>query len=471
MTLRPSLYVLLAILLSISFYLGLGFYGLLNNNEGLYAEIAWETLADGHHVIPYLNGVPYIEKPPLLYWLVALSFKIFGKSVFAARFVPATFGMLVCLSLLWFGQALKRPLWGFLSAIILSSFLGFVIFSRMVFFDGVLTAFLTWALLSFYKFYKEGQKGFVRIFFVCSALAALAKGLVALILLGLVVLIFLGVQRNLKFIGKILDPLGIALFLVIFTPWHVMASLQEADFAWFYFINEHVLRFLSKREPHDYYGGPIYYYLPRLAGYMIPWTLLLPFFLRKAYYKKENPLQAFLLVWFLVFLFFFSLSQAKANYYMMTGLPPLALGIASFLENYPYRGRILAVATGLSIALTVGGIWYVHEKGSSFSMEKGSAFLTDDTRPVYLYKRFEELSSLPFYLGHNVPLVSSESQDLLYGQKSRPDSPIFVTKEHIKPHGFMVVHRRDLSEFSNTFAGRYKPIYDEKTYTIFEDIE
>ena len=73
------------------FYGGLGSYALLNNNEGLYAQIAWEMLESGNWVIPHLNGVPYIEKPPLLYWLVAGSFKLFGKNEWAARFVPAPF--------------------------------------------------------------------------------------------------------------------------------------------------------------------------------------------------------------------------------------------------------------------------------------------------------------------------------------------------------------------------------------------
>ena len=113
----------------------------------------------------------------------------------------------------------------------------------------------------------------------------------------------------------------------------------------------------------------------------------------------------------------------------------------------------------------------MHEKGSSFSMEKGSIFLNNTTRPVYLYKRFEDLSSLPFYLGRKIPILDSQSQDLLYGEVNRPESPIFLKKQDINSRGFMVVQRKDLSEFSNAFADSYKPIYDEKTYTIFEGIQ
>ncbi len=468
---KQSSYILLALLLGVSFYFGLSSYGLLNNNEGLYAEISWEMLADGTIIIPHLNGVPYIEKPPLLYWLVALSFKVFGKSVLAARLIPATFGMLTCLSLLWFCRSRQKMKEGFLAAVILATSMGFIIFSRMVFFDGILTAFLTWSLLSFYKFYEGGQKVFLRILFVSSAFAALTKGLVALGLLGLVILIFLWVRGELKLLLKMMDPLAIGLFLLIFLPWHILAALQDKNFCWFYFINEHFLRFLSKREPRDYYSGPLYYYLPRLAAYLVPWVFFMPFFIRKAYYKKDSPLNLFLCIWFFVFLLFFSVSQAKANYYMMVGLPPLVLWMASFLEGYPYRQWILTLSVGISTILTLGGIYYMHEKGSPFSMKKGSVFLNDPTRPVYLYKRFEDLSSLPFYLDRKVPIVDSQSQDLLYGQVNRPNSPLFLRKEEIKPHGFMVVHKRDFSEFSNAFADSYKPIYDEKTYTIFEDIK
>jgi hypothetical protein len=470
MRINQSSYVLLALLFGVSFYFGLSSYGLLNNNEGMYAEIAWETLADGNIIIPHLNGVPYIEKPPLLYWLIALSFKVFGKSVFAARLIPATFGALTCLSLLCFGHSRKKSMQGFLSAIILASSMGFIIFSRMVFFDGILTAFLTWSLLSFYKFYEDGRKVFIRIFFVCAALAALTKGLVALVLLGVVVLIFLGVQRDLKFTVKMLDPISIGLFLIIFMPWHILASLREENFFWFYFINEHVLRFFSKREPHDYYSGPLYYYLPRLAGYLVPWIFSMPFFIRKAYHKKDSSVHTFLMVWFFIFLVFFSVSQAKANYYMMVGLPPLALWMASFLENYPHKENILKISAGISVLLTLGSIYYMKVKDDPFSMKKVSEILKNTPKPVYLYKRFEELSSLPFYLGRKVPILESQSYDLLYGKVNRPDSPIFVTKEDIKPHGFIVVYKGDLSEFSNVFADLYKPLYDGKTYTIFENM-
>jgi 4-amino-4-deoxy-L-arabinose transferase-like glycosyltransferase len=468
---KQSSYVLLTLLLGVSFYFGLSSYGLLNNNEGLYAEIAWETLADGNIIIPHLNGVPYIEKPPLLYWLVALSFKVFGKSVFAARVIPATFGMLTCLSLLWFGRSRKKAMGGFLGAVILASSMGFIIFSRMVFFDGILTAFLTWSLLSFYKFFEGRQKVFIRILFVMSALAALTKGLVALGLIGGVILLFLWIRGELKLLLKMMDPVAIGLFLLIFLPWHVLAALEDKNFCWFYFINEHFLRFLSKREPHDYYSGPLYYYLPRLAGYLVPWIFFVSFFIRKAYYKKDSSLQLFLCIWFVAFLLFFSASQAKANYYMVVGMPPLALWMASFLENYPHRKWILTLSLGLTLTLTLGGIYYMREKGDSFSTEKGSVFLNNTPRPVYLYKRFEELSSLPFYLGRKVPILESQSQDLLYGKVNCPDSEIFITKKDIKPHGFMVVHKRDLSEFSNIFAEKYKPVYDEKTYTIFEGIQ
>lgn len=93
---------MLAVLYALAFYSGFGHFGLMDNNEGLYAEIPREMIASRDFIMPHLNGVPYIEKPPLLYWLTALSYQAFGFSEFAARFIPATAGLLTGLLMMRF---------------------------------------------------------------------------------------------------------------------------------------------------------------------------------------------------------------------------------------------------------------------------------------------------------------------------------------------------------------------------------
>lgn len=100
--LRYILWLSFLLLVGFTFYYGLGSYALANNNEGLYAEIAREMYISHKYIIPMLNGVPYIEKPPLLYWLINGSFHLWGINEFAARFVPATCGVILCFSLVFF---------------------------------------------------------------------------------------------------------------------------------------------------------------------------------------------------------------------------------------------------------------------------------------------------------------------------------------------------------------------------------
>jgi 4-amino-4-deoxy-L-arabinose transferase-like glycosyltransferase len=365
----------------ICFYVGLGDYGLLNNNEGLYASIGQTMWQTGNYSIPHLNGVPYIEKPPLLYWLSALSYQLLGMNEFAARFFPATAGVISCLTLYgWalygWGRKLNQTHIGLMAAGILATSLGFVLFSRMVFFDGLLTCFLTLAFAAFYFFYTSDQRRYLRFSYAFLALAILSKGLVAGILFALVILTFLNADRSfVRFFKKLFDPWALLIFLAIALPWHIIATIQEPGFAWFYFVNEHFLRFLDLKEPRDYYHGPIYYYIPRLAAYLVPWTPLLRLlFMRSATSSSsDSSLLKFLWCWFLVPLVFFSISQAKANYYMMVGMPPLAFLLALKIDDVLTQNKTFWFWTTLmgsclfSISIFVALLYFLPQQGLIFS--------------------------------------------------------------------------------------------------------
>ncbi|HUD50335.1 glycosyltransferase family 39 protein [Parvibaculum sp.] len=323
------------ILVGCSFLSGLGGYGILDNNEGLYAEIPREMLLLKQYVVPHLNFVPYIEKPPLLYWLIALSYAIFGENEFAARLVPALAAMGTCGVAFWLGHREGRKAEGLVAVLVMASSIAFVVVGRTVFFESLLTLTMSAALACLYLFLKDGNKLHLRAACVWLALAVMTKGFVALLLPTLVVLVYLATihapaRRYLDFFT---DLPALALFLAIAAPWHIFAAVQVPDFAWFYFINEHLNRFIGLREPRDYYGGPIWYYLPRLFTYLAPWSLVLPWSLRAAWQSKE-PLDRFLLIWLTTFLVFFSLSSNKANYYLVTATVPMALLVARTMAQW-----------------------------------------------------------------------------------------------------------------------------------------
>jgi 4-amino-4-deoxy-L-arabinose transferase-like glycosyltransferase len=483
----------------------LGSYGILDNNEGLYAEIPREMLA-GHDIrlwiIPHLNGLPYMEKPPLLYWLTALSFSLFGVAEWSARLVPALSSLCCAGLLLRFADAMGKPRAGRLAALMFVSGLDVAQMSRTLMFDMLLAACLTAALLYAYRYGIERKPGLLRISYGALALALMAKGLVAVVLFVLVGGAYL-LPRLMK--GAIketcrawLRPDAIGVFLLIAVPWHVAASLVEPVFPWFYFINEHLLRFLGKREPHDYYSGAWWYYLPRMLLYLFPWSFLLVGLVRRgtAMAEGERDLRRFLFLAWLMPLLFFSISNDKANYYLVVVMPFAAFHLALALERRDYLLPRWHVVPGFLLAAFTGtAALYLSARGAHLAVEPpilgltpvqfavaglvafsalsfiaagfarwsragilaylipaagcAAALLTainaveplvsnrplakvlqgEPERQVYLYRNFEELSSLPFYMGRPLHVVDSRSNDLYWGNKLQPNDLLIDGKD------------------------------------------
>lgn len=429
----------LFLLIGFSFYYGLGFYGLFDTNEGLYAEIAKEMYSSHHYVIPTLNGVPYIEKPPLLYWLVTVCFHLWGTTEFAARFVPATCGALTCCSLVFFAQQINRLREGMLALLILSTSLGFIAISRVLFFDMLLTAMFTLCLMSFYLawFFKEGgqlRKGvwYTRIGYGFLGLTILAKGMVGAVLVVLIFAAFLCCTRTFRAYFKwFLEPVGITIFLLIVLPWHLFAMWQHTGFFQDFFINEQLMRFLDKRIPHDYYGGAFYYYLPKLIMYLLPWGLLLPLLGLKKYRGDvlKDPLKIFTWLWFLIPLVFFSASRAKANYYMVIVCPALALLLAQaissdFLEKKRIKlwSYIVVFFSALSLVSVPVAAHFIEKHEDRYSLKAMAQGLKNsdaqlNKKTIFFFQNFERISSLRFYLNQPIKMIDSRSQDLWYGSK------------------------------------------------------
>lgn len=231
--------------------------------------------------------------------------------------------------------------------------------SRVLMFDMLLTALLTAALMCAYRYLNEGNVRWLRWSYAFLALALLTKGFVALVLFGLTMLGFalINARSPLGFLrdcSKWFEPWAILIFCLITAPWHLTASLIEPTYAWLYFINEHVLRFLGKREPHDYYTGAWWYYLPRIAVALFPWSFILPCLLASSDRNSAQNcarLRQFLWLAWLTPLFFFSISTAKANYYMVTAMPFAAFHLAIALKERDFLNPVLRAVPGILITL------------------------------------------------------------------------------------------------------------------------
>lgn len=485
---------------------GLGSLGILDNNEGLYAEVSREMLAshDWHQwIIPHLNGLPYMEKPPMLYWLTALSFAVFGISEWSARVVPAISALACVATLLQFGRAIGRPQTGRLAALIFVSGIGVATMSRLLMFDMLLTALLSMALTCAYHYLHDRQAKWLRLAYACLALTSLTKGSVASVLFALIIVSFMLASRRLRDWRLMFEPYAILIYFAIALPWHVLASQVEPAFSWFYFYNEHILRFLGLREPRDYYSGPWWYYLPRMLLYLFPWSFLISGFC----FSVQQPasagtvsLQRFLLLAWLLPLLFFSASSAKANYYLIAAVPFAAFHLALAIEkrNFPSGARAaipalligllaigccfwlsanfkdpwpgasilgmkthafaLAVLAGLALLamaiayaawrnaragllcylvlpawLAAAAMAAMLEIEPLVSSRLLAAYLQRELpdRDIYLYRDFEKISSLAFYLKKPIPVVESHSNDLFWGDRLH-DNDIVISEDQFK---------------------------------------
>jgi len=328
--------ILLGIFVFFACFYGMSSYAILDMNEGLYAQVAQEMITGGHWIIPHLNGVPYLEKPPLFYWLLALSYKAFGVNAFAARLVPSLAFALTALMMLVVGKKISAIRTGFIASFILLSSLIFIMIGRTVFFDMLLTYFVAGSLFSFYFWIQEKDNAQLYLGYIFLALAVLTKGFLPLILIaGIIFIYFILMQSERSVYKEIVNKKALIIFLAIALPWHILAMLALPSFTWEYFVNNQILRFFNVRIPDDFHNGPIYYYIPRVIAYLLPWSIFLPaifwpFKLRRPF----DPLKAFLWTWFLVMFLFFSLSGDKGDYYMVIGIVPLAFLIAQKIETW-----------------------------------------------------------------------------------------------------------------------------------------
>jgi 4-amino-4-deoxy-L-arabinose transferase-like glycosyltransferase len=299
-------------------------------DEARYAEIPREMLASGDFVTPRLNGVPYFEKPPLLYWGNAASLRLFGETPWAARLPTRLFGLGTVLVLL-FGTA---GVWGMpaglaAAVLYLASPSGFV-FSRVVLTDAPLTFFFTATLFLGRVTVLRSQAR--RPFAALSALTGLAaaggflsKGLVAAVLPGVILFLWCLSTRRARYLSSLLFGPALPAFLLAAAPWFVLAERRAPGFLRFFFIHEHFQRFAT---PVAQRAGPIYYFvLVFLAGFLPA----LPFFfatLKRTRdwrrWRDEDPDTFFFLLWFAVVFLFFSLSRSKLPPYLLPAFPAAA---------------------------------------------------------------------------------------------------------------------------------------------------
>ena len=345
-SLRPEwpFLVGLALMGLVLFFYRLGAPGLMDPDEGRYAEIAREIFLLHDWLIPHLNLSPYLEKPPLVYWLTALSFKALGANELAARLPSAASALGGLFLAYWLGRSLWGPALAFLSATVLATCSGYVVLGRLLTLDMTFSFLLNLAIALGYLALSRERRELWPWAYAALGLAVLTKGPVALVLAGLIWGIWVIFQRRPW--QSLVQPRGWLILAVLVLPWFAYVQWRYPDFFRYFILEHHFGRFLTPA----IHPEPFYYFGPVLLGLLLPWTWLLPWVLFSRG-EGRNSDRIFLLVWAAVVLIFFSLSRGKLSPYILPALLPLALIVGEGLGSLSDSVRTWAADPGLRISL------------------------------------------------------------------------------------------------------------------------
>jgi 4-amino-4-deoxy-L-arabinose transferase-like glycosyltransferase len=352
-------YGALAALLTLLWLATLTVRPLFNPDEGRYAEIPREMLSGGDWVIPHLNGLAYIEKPPLQYWATALSFRLLGVTEFAARLYCALTA-LGSIFLAWLtARRLGNPQAGWRAAAVLSGMFMFVVLGQLLTLDMSLTFYMTLSLVAFLLAQPAAQpRPWMLLAWAATGLGVLTKGLIAAAIPAAVLILYSLYSRDTTPWRRLYVRWGLPLFLAITVPWHWLAARRLPDFLEFFFVHEHLARYLTpiadRQEPWWFFGGVF------LAGSM-PWTLSALRVLGGGWRTRAAAAHAtfqpmvFLWIWVVFIGVFFSLSDSKLMPYILPAMPALAMLIAMLPAQALRRdflfAAILTVIAGIGLGL------------------------------------------------------------------------------------------------------------------------
>lgn len=317
------------------FFSAPGFRSLYETDEARYAEIAREMVLSGDWVTPTLNYVKYFEKPPLTYWLVAVSYKMFGVSGASARLVPAFCGFLTVLIVFFLARSQSKAMGGLVSGLVLATSLMFFGLSRILMTDMVLCLGVVLALYGTWQT-RLGYRHGPYAFWLGCVIGFLSKGLLGPGLPAMATVFFILATREWRLFVWLANWRAVVMFIALCAPWVILVSWKNPGFFTYFFIDENFGRLLTTR--HQRYEPPWFYFI-LLPAALFPWIALLPWTLirswpGKQWLAEENRGWLFCAIWFASFFVFLTLSSSKMIHYLLPALPALAL----------IMGQVLAVS-------------------------------------------------------------------------------------------------------------------------------
>ncbi len=468
-----------------------GIPALLDDADSFYAEVAREMNVRLDWITPYANELRFLEKPPLFYWLISLSYKVFDSTnAFTARLPTALAVMGLVFVTARIGQLLFGTRAGVLGGLALATSVGMFLFTRIILPDALFALLLALILYWFLRWERAEQKaGPLLWMYAFAGLAVLTRGLIGIVFPAGIIFLTLLSSGKLRNGVRLLSLKGALLFLVIAVPWHIAIGLRNPGFFWFYFVNEHVLRFLGKRYPMDYGTVPLVPFWLLHLVWLFPWSFYLITLFRPRNFKRAIAESSggltLPLVWALTILLFFSFST-RLEYYTLPALPALALlagrqcamlwerggrwpsavlgsmgaliGVTLFGSLLALRSPLLIAAAGLGIVLPLHHFLKSLESKAVtlalgmlvFFIAANAGFLIfvprltskpiaseinrrlDAGSIIVIDGEYEEGCSIGFYTEHTVLIHNPPSSNLEYGSRFADAPPLFVDDQGVR---------------------------------------
>ncbi len=364
---------------------------LLDDVDSIHAEAAREMIVRHDYVTLYVNGIRYLDKPPLPYWLAAGAMHLFGQHDWAIRSTLALAMLVLTLYLYGLGTRLYGERAGFYAACVIATCIGPFIYTRFFIPDIIVGLWMTIAfdmtlrLIDSAEIEGKARPWQASVFALACAAAVLSKGLIGVVFPLAMLLGFLAITGRLRLLLRLRPVLGSAVFLVAAVPWHVLAALrnqasgESKGFLWFYFVNDQINRYLNKRIPRDYDKVPLLLFYALLFVWLLPWGVFL--FRAGARWWRQwrmgnrslNSPSVLLTLWACMIVGFFTFST-RQEYYTLPALPALALLCGAALaerddERRKGRAAYIALFIGAAVLAIACLLGYARTQAPAQGME------------------------------------------------------------------------------------------------------
>lgn len=412
---------------------------LLEPEEALYAVLPRDMLAEGQFVVPVLRGEPYLDKPPLLYWLVMGCYRAFGVHVWSARLVPTLAAWLTVLVVFAWGRVCGGREVGLTCAAVLTLTCDFVYRGPMLTPNGLLGLLTTTGLALGHLAlrYERVQLGWWIASAFFTGLAVLTKGPVGLVLVGTPLFVLPRIVRGFARPGGQALLIYVGTVTLVAAPWFFAVTTRHPEFAEYFFWKHNFQRFAS---PFDH-AKPVHYYLPQILLGGLPWTIMTATqFMGSTDARSSVRLSAdsrFALITACIWFAFFSLSGSKRPAYLLPLWPVVAIGVgttlarahpASATEGVRLSKKVWVWAVWVvSAALLLGVLLWLPVYHRQFSLgEAGEVIARSPGVTVFCYPH--PWNSLDFSLGRTSTVFGDGHQSLLMDQVCHAGSAVVVVK-------------------------------------------